>query len=60
MGKVEVRDVNILIPAVKVISGGRITIPEEIRELYNIELGDKIEVRITKIYKMPKKKRTRK
>jgi len=58
--KIEVKEVDILIPAVKVISGFRITIPEDIRELYGIELGDKVEVRITKIYKMPKKENKKK
>lgn len=57
--KVEVREVNILIPAVKVISGYRVTIPEDIRELYDIELGDMIELKITKICKMPKKGKRR-
>lgn len=57
--KIEVREVNILIPAVKVIGGYRITIPQDIRELYDIELGDKIEVVITKIYRIPKKEKKR-
>ena len=33
----------------KVIQGGRITIPTEVRELENIQEGDYVEVTITKI-----------
>ena len=35
----------------KVISSGRITIPEEVREIHKIEEGDIIEVQIIKVVK---------
>lgn len=56
----EVRDVNILLPARKVISGGRITIPEDIRLVNDIKEGDMVEIIITKIYKVEEKKKRRK
>lgn len=38
----------------KVIGGGRITIPLEFRELYGIEVGDRVRVRVIEIIKVPK------
>ena len=34
---------------VKVMDGGRVTIPSEIRDIENIEEGDYLEISITKI-----------
>jgi len=34
---------------VKVMEGGRVTIPSEIRDIENIEEGDYLEISITKI-----------
>jgi len=39
----------------KVISSGRITIPEEVREIHKIEEGDIIELQIIKVVKKKKK-----
>ncbi|WP_156961691.1 hypothetical protein [Thermococcus guaymasensis] len=38
----------------RIIAGGGITIPQDVREVYDIERGDIVEVGITKIYKRPK------
>ena len=40
----------------KVIGGGRITIPQEFRELYGIELGDRVRVKVVEVIKVPKKR----
>ncbi|WP_167889292.1 AbrB/MazE/SpoVT family DNA-binding domain-containing protein [Thermococcus sp. MV5] len=41
----------------KVIGGGRITIPQEFREIYNIEVGDRVRVKIIEIIKVPKSRK---
>lgn len=38
----------------KVIQGGRITIPTEVRELEGIQEGDYVKVTIEKIERLPK------
>ncbi|WP_428373072.1 AbrB/MazE/SpoVT family DNA-binding domain-containing protein [Methanoregula sp.] len=38
----------------KVIQGGRITIPTEVRELENIQEGDYVKITIEKVERKPK------
>ena len=40
----------------KVIGGGRVTIPLEFREAYNIEVGDRVRIKVIEIIKVPKKR----
>lgn len=36
----------------KVVGDGKITIPKELRELYNIEIGDQVKVQILEVIKI--------
>lgn len=42
----------------KVVGDGKITIPKELRELYDIEVGDQVKVQILEIIKAKKRRRS--
>ena len=41
----------------KVVGDGKITIPKELRELYDIEVGDQVKVQILEVIKAKKRQK---
>jgi len=41
----------------KVVGDGKVTIPKELRELYDIDIGDQVKVQILEVIKIDEKKK---
>lgn len=42
----------------KVVGDGKITIPKELREIYDIDIGDQVKVQILEVIKTKKRRRS--